>query len=176
VLLVEGDIRRRTFTNYFPTAEKGKGVLAAVSGEVPLSEAVIAAPQAGVDVLLGDRSTVNAADLFSSAAFQRVLNEARTAYDYVVIDTPPVLVVPDARVIAQHADAVVYVVHWDKTARTQVDEGTRLFRSVNVLITGFVLSRIDPKGRRLLALRLRLLLKLTPPPLPVRSKVCAARI
>ncbi len=53
------------------------------------------------------RSAINAADLFSSESLQRRLQHARRVYDYVIIDTPPVLVVPDARVIAQHADAVV---------------------------------------------------------------------
>lgn len=148
VLLMEGDIRRRTFTNYFPSVEAGKGILAAVSGETALADAVIHSDEVGADVLLGDRSTINAADLFSSAAFKRMLDEARAAYDYVVIDTPPVLVVPDARVIAQYVDATVYVVHWDRTVRSQVEEGARLFQSVNVSLTGYVLSRVDPKGMR----------------------------
>ncbi len=85
---------------------------------------------------------------FTSASFRNVLEDARGAYDYVIVDTPPVLVMPDARVIAQLVDAVAYVVHWDRTPRFQVDEGLRLLRSMNVPVTGLVLSRIDPKGMR----------------------------
>ncbi len=148
VLLIEGDIRRRTFESYFGHKSGRGGLLSVVGGEVPLGEAVIRPEGMGVDVLLGERSKVNAADLFSSSAFRRFLEEARQSYDHIIIDTPPVLVVPDARVIAQAADAVIYIVHWDRTSRAQVQEGMRQFRSVQVMVTGLVLSRIDPKGMR----------------------------
>lgn len=148
VLLIEGDIRRRTFESYFGRCPQGGGLLAAVAGEVPLEAAVLRPEGVGIDVLMGAASPVNAADLFASEGFQRLLGEARAAYDHVLIDTPPVLVVPDARVIAQLADAVVYVVHWDRTGRSQVEEGLRLFRAGQAEVTGLVLSRIDPKGMR----------------------------
>ncbi|PKP79598.1 MAG: chain-length determining protein, partial [Alphaproteobacteria bacterium HGW-Alphaproteobacteria-2] len=73
---------------------------------------------------------------------------ARTNYDYILIDTPPVLVVPDARVIGRHADAILYVVHWDKTTRTQVTEGLGMFSSVGLRVSGVTLSQIDLAGMR----------------------------
>jgi Mrp family chromosome partitioning ATPase len=66
----------------------------------------------------------------------------------VIVDTPPVLVVPDARVIAQYVDSVIYVVHWDNTTKSQVENGVRQFRSVNVNVDGLVLSKINPKGMK----------------------------
>lgn len=148
VLLVEGDIRRRTFSAYFPEGADKGGLLSVVSGKLALEAAVTRPERLGIDVLMGERSSVNAADVFSSESFQRFLEQARSAYDYVVIDTPPVLVVPDARVIAQHVDALIYVVLWDATSSTQVEEGLRQFRSVNAPIAGLVLSRVDPKGMK----------------------------
>ena len=149
VLLIEGDIRRRTFDAYFQDSADHEGsLLSAVTRGQTLEEAVFRPSGMGIEVLRGERSPINAADLFSSQAFARLIEEARRIYDYVLIDTPPVLVVPDARVIAQHADAVGYVVHWDRTPKTQVEEGLRQLRSVNATVTGLVLSRIDPKGMR----------------------------
>jgi capsular exopolysaccharide synthesis family protein len=148
VLLIEGDIRRRTFEAYFGTPAGAGSLLSVLAGETRLAEAVVRPEGMGVDVLLGARSGVNAADLFSGEGFARLLEEARGQYDHVLIDTPPVLVVPDARVIAQAADAVVYVVRWDKTSRAQVEQGLRQFRSVQVPVAGLVLSRIDPRGMR----------------------------
>ncbi|WP_210530308.1 polysaccharide biosynthesis tyrosine autokinase [Rubellimicrobium arenae] len=149
VLVIDGDIRRRTFDAYFTQDKSKGGLMAVISGKASLGDAVMRSEGFGVDVLSsGQRPAVNAADLFSSESFQRVVNQARDAYDYVIIDTPPVLVVPDARVIAQQADAVVYVVRWDKTVRGQVEEGLRQLRSVNIAVSGLVLSQIDPKGMR----------------------------
>ena len=147
VLLVEGDIRRRTFSKYFQAVPQG-GILSALSGEVSLNDAVVYDEPLGADVLMGEKSKANAADLFSSDRFRNFLEMAREAYDFVIIDTPPVLVVPDARVIGQHVDAIVFSVGWSKTHRAQVTAALREFASVNLQVDALVLSHIDPKGMR----------------------------
>lgn len=147
VLLVEGDIRRRTFSAYFDAQPKG-GVIAALSGDTPLNEVVFHDDRLGADILMGEKSRVNAADLFSSERFRGFMADARDAYDFIIIDTPPVLVVPDARVIGQHADAILFSVAWDETHKSQVSAALREFDSVNLRITGLILAQIDPKGMR----------------------------
>ena len=71
------------------------------------------------------------------------LKSVLPSYSYVIIDTPPVLIVPDARVIGRHADAVLYVVHWNKTSRAQVDEGLKSLANVDIKVSGLVLSQVD---------------------------------
>ncbi|MGH1329993.1 MAG: GNVR domain-containing protein [Paracoccaceae bacterium] len=151
VLLIEGDIRRRVFSDYFETedsAQDGHGLLQAISGALPLSEAVQRSDALGADILVGTRPDINAADLFASERFAQFIKTARAAYDYVIIDTPPCLIVPDARVIAQHVDAVLYTVRWDMTPQRQVLEGLRSFAAVNLVVTGLVLSQVEPRGMR----------------------------
>lgn len=147
VLLIEGDIRRRTFSSYFSEQPKG-GVVTALSGETPLNEVVFHDERLGIDVLMGEKSRVNAADLFSSDRFRVFMSQAREAYDFVIIDTPPVLVVPDARVIGQHVDAILFSVAWDRTQKNQVVAALREFDAVKLRISGIVLAQIDPKGMR----------------------------
>lgn len=151
VLLIEGDIRRRVFAEYFDTAprdDEAFGLLQAISGALPLADAVQRSKALDADILVGTRPDINAADLFSSDSFARVIKQAREAYDYVIIDTPPALIVPDARVIAQHVDAVLYTVRWDATPQRQVLEGLRSFAAVNLGVTGLVLSQVEPRGMR----------------------------
>lgn len=124
VLLVEGDIRRRVFSEYFDIHDK-PGFLSVLAGEASLQSAVTFNEQLQADILLGETSKVNAADLFSSDTFAQFLGTLRDAYDYVIIDTPPVLAVPDARVIGQHVDAILYTVKWDSTTHRQVNDGSR---------------------------------------------------
>lgn len=145
VLLIECDIRRRTFTRYFKNVPDG-GIVTALARERPLNEIVFHDPELDVDVLMGEKSAVNAADLFSSDRFHEFIRNARNSYDIVLIDTPPVLVVQDARVIGQSVDAILYSVAWDRTAKGQIDEGIRQLATAKLKITGFVLSQIDPKG------------------------------
>ena len=147
VLLVEGDIRRRVFSEYFDIKGK-KGLISVLSGESKLEDVVVRDERLMADILIGDKSTVNAADVFSSDTFSRFLTNLRDRYDYVIIDTPPVLVVPDARVIGQFVDPVVYTVKWDSTTQRQVSDGLRAFESVNVRVAGLVLSQIDGRSMR----------------------------
>ena len=147
VLLVEGDIRRRTFRQYFPQ-DHAPGLASAVAGETPLEDAVLKSEELGIDVLMGEVTTVNAADFFTSEAFEDFLEAARKAYDFIVIDTPPVLAVPDARVIGPLADVVLYVVHWDRTTQRQVRQGLHAFATVNVPVTGLILNQIDARRQR----------------------------
>ncbi|MEP5154139.1 polysaccharide biosynthesis tyrosine autokinase, partial [Planktotalea sp.] len=142
VLLIEGDIRRRTLNQYFDQSSDGD-LIGVLSGKQDLEDAIIRDETLGVDVLMGGKTTINAADLFSSDKFKTFMRSARSAFDYVIIDTPPVLVVPDARVIADQSDVVIYAVKWDSTGKQLVIDGLRQFSSLGLQVDGLVLSQID---------------------------------
>lgn len=147
VLLIDGDLRRRAVSRLMDAAER-PGLLAVLTGAKSLDEVVYADPLLGVDVLAGESTDANAADVFSSDSFARLLATARDRYDLVIIDTPPVLLVPDARVIAQHADAILFVVRWNATTAGQVRDGLRMFESVNRRVSGLVLTQINARQVR----------------------------
>lgn len=148
VLLVEGDIRRRTLDEYFVQKAGDHGILSVVSGEVLLEKAVMHSERLNADVLMGQKSKVNAADVFSSDKFIKFLEAGRETYDYIIIDTPPVLVVPDARIIGQSCDAIMYSVKWDSTSKAQVKAALKELAAVNLNVSGLVLSQVDPKGMK----------------------------
>lgn len=142
VLLVEGDIRRRTFETYLAHVPEN-GVISVTSGEVALEDAVYRDARLGIDILTGEALKNSAADIFASRGFDLFLQAAKEAYDIIIIDSPPVLVVPDAKVIAPHADAIVFAVGWNKSTRAQVHEGLRQFEMANCPVTGLVLSQVN---------------------------------
>ena len=147
VLLVEGDIRRRTLNEYFPTLPK-TGIASVLNGDVKFEDAIHRPKGFEADVLAGEKTNVNAADLFSSDTFKKFITEMRQKYDFIIIDTPPVLVVPDARIIAENADAILFSVKWDSTSKALVEESMRFFHNSNQRITGLVLSQINEKGMK----------------------------
>ena len=142
VLLVECDLRRRTFRNYFDLPERG-GLLSVLSGAKSFEDVVYLDEASGLHILPGEESSVNAADIFASQRFADFIAEMRQQFDFIFIDTPPVLAVPDARVVAKNSDAVIFCVRWNKTARETVVEGLRFFAQVNVKVAGLVLSQVN---------------------------------
>ena len=155
VLLIEGDLRRRAVSRMAGEAASRSdrpvplaGLLAVLTGEKTLSEVIVKDDVLGVDVLIGEATDTNAADVFSSDSFARLLAAVRDIYDVIIIDTPPVLLVPDARVIAQHADAILFIVRWNRTTVGQVRDGLRMFESVNRKVSGLVLSQINTRQAR----------------------------
>ncbi|MCA0849973.1 GumC family protein [Salipiger thiooxidans] len=147
VLLIEGDIRRQVFGQYLKTNQKD-GIVSVLTGTKSFDDVVIHDDLLDADVLLGDKGQANAADIFSSERFANLLSDLRRRYDIIIIDTPPVLIVPDARVIAQQVDATVFVVRWDRTSREQVQGALREFASVGKPVSGLVLNQINPRGMK----------------------------
>ena len=147
VLLIEGDIRRRVFGQYLQT-DRTEGIVSGLTGTRTFDDVVVHSELLGADVLLGDKGQSNAADIFSSERFSSLLEELRSRYDIVLIDTPPVLIVPDPRVIAQNVDATVFVVRWDRTQKEQVIGALREFESVGKPVSGLVLNQISPRGMK----------------------------
>ena len=145
VLLIEGDIRKRVFEKYFEIKNEN-GLMATLEGKLSLKEAVHHELSLNADVLMSEQPTASAADLFSSQAFLNLITQARQEYDYIIIDTPPVLAVPDARIIGKHVDTTLYTVRWDHTTHRQVTQGLKELAQVNIKMAGLVLGQIDQKG------------------------------
>lgn len=152
VLLIEGDLRRRTVSRIAiesaprrASPEPMAGLQSVLTNAMTLQEAIVKDDLLGADVLIGEQSDASAADVFSSDGFARLLGALREKYDTIIIDTPPVLLVPDARVIAQHVDAILFVVRWNQTTVAQVRAGLRMIESVNRKVNGLVLTQINSR-------------------------------
>jgi len=144
VLLLDCDLRRGTLGKQFKVAGKD-GLIAVLSGSVPFEVAVHHDDRTGVDILIADSSKVTGVDVFGSKSFETFVKWAREIYDYIILDTPPVLAIPDARVIAQNVDTVLYIVQWNATSRRMVRSGMDYLHQVNVHVAGLALTQIDPK-------------------------------
>lgn len=146
VLLLEADIRRQTLRAYVDDERKsGVKLVDVVMGKSSLDQADLLDPDLGVEVLMGSGGEFNAADLFESRRFRELITRLCDVYDHIIIDSPPVLAVPDARVLSRYADAVVFAVRWGSTSRTQVRQGLDMLQSVGHPADGTVLTQVDQK-------------------------------
>ena len=146
VLLVECDLRRSTFKTYFGPQTKF-GLLDAINNEKNLDECLYSDTKANIDVIFGGQSGgENAGDIFASEKFGLFIENMRSKYDLIILDSPPVLPVPDARLISSHCDKIIYAVKSNSTPSSVVSAGLRLFEGVDRRIDGFIFTQVK-KGK-----------------------------
>ena len=144
VLLVDADLRRSGVARILDLPnEIGLVQLLGPRGET-LEHAVQHDPGSGLHVLTTGRGSVpSPSDLFESARMKALLESLRDTYDLVVIDSPPLHVVSDARVLARLADTTVFLVRWAKTRREVALLGLRQIVEAGANLAGVVLSMVN---------------------------------
>jgi capsular exopolysaccharide synthesis family protein len=126
VLLVDADLRRPRLSAVLrlkPTTS----LEAVLRGSVALSNAVLHDPASKVDCLLADGSNVNPMKALVSDSFAGLLAECKKAYDFIVIDSPPVMRVTDAALIAKLCHHVLFIVRSGHVTSELVGEAIRRF-------------------------------------------------
>lgn len=143
VLLVECDLRRSTFKTYFgPSIEPG--LLHAIEQKNDWEAAIWKEPKTNMHIIFGGLSNGrNAADIFAAQNFVDFIEQAKKSYDLVILDSPPVLPVPDARLIAKISDKIIYVVQSASTPASMVATGLRLFENIGLKPDGLVMTQVN---------------------------------
>jgi len=139
-LVISADFRRPRIHEYFgvPREPGLSDVLESGSGRVRLSDLQMTTSFAGVHLLPSGGPVDNPAQLLSESA--SLIAAARQLFDYIVIDTPPLLVANDATELAGVADAVILVAKADRTSRDASRRATEVLRRVEAPLLGVVIS------------------------------------
>lgn len=133
VLLMDGDLRRPAVTSRLALDHARPALVDAIlDPTLTLVDVVQLCPPFNLSVLPAGPQTASPYELLKSPRLGQLLEEARLQYDYVVIDTPPLVPVPDCRIIAKHVDGFVLVVTAHKTRIKLFDEGLRVLGSSKV--------------------------------------------
>ncbi|RQV01292.1 tyrosine protein kinase [Burkholderia cenocepacia] len=147
VLLVDGDLRRGRLDAMFGAAPAGFADV--LAGDASVDGAIRATRHANVDFLASGVGRRNAADLLNAGTLPAVMAELASRYDIVVIDSPPLLLVTDATLLAPFAAGNVYVVaRAGRTERGELQEAARRLRQVGVELDGVIHNGIDPHAGR----------------------------
>ncbi|MCU1614735.1 MAG: capsular exopolysaccharide family [Frankiales bacterium] len=141
VLLVDADIRRPTIARLLGL-EGGVGLTTVLAGQAALEDVVQEWGEQGLAVLPSGAVPPNPAELLGSPAMRRLVALMRTSYEYVVVDTAPLLPVADATVLSRVVDGTVVVAQAGRVRRAQVGQALANLEQVSARVLGVVLNRV----------------------------------
>ena len=146
-LIIDGDFRRRQLTE---TAEirTDFGLVEHLITPGDLADVIQKDDKSGADILPLSLNGHSPHDVFGTEAFDKLHQALREIYDLILIDTGPLLLMAEARVIAGKADKTIMITRWRKTTRAAARKSVRLLETFHADLLGIVLNMVDVEQRR----------------------------
>lgn len=145
VVLVDGDLRRPRLARYLGLVG-AVGVSTVLSGEASIGEVLQKTKFPNLTVVAAGAIPPNPSELLGSLAAKRMFTDLRTKFDYVIIDSSPLLAVTDGAILAANSDGVLVAVRAGKTKRDQLAHSIGLLRNVDAKMLGAVLTMLPTRG------------------------------
>ncbi len=144
VLLIDSDMRRPSIHKAFNVSNKAGLSNLLIEGLNVSDVALKITPN--LDVLTAGTIPPNPSEVLSSQKMSNFLSLMEEQYDTVILDTPPVIAVTDAQILATKAEGVVLVVSHAEATIDAVKRAKELLVAVNANILGVVLNKVEPRG------------------------------
>lgn len=141
VLLVDADLRRPSLAKGFGLDVETPGLVDLVQGTGSLEQCIHKVD--GLDLLCAGSASPNPLELLSSPRFAQLIEQLKSRYDRIIIDTPPIQTVSDAVVLSTFAQCLVYVIKSEATPLSEVKRGLAQLQGKQLQFTGVVLNQVD---------------------------------
>jgi capsular exopolysaccharide synthesis family protein len=142
VLAVDADLRRPTLYQHFSIV-KTPGLTDLIVGKSAASQAIHSTRIEGLQMLPCGYQTPNPAELLGSPMMKQIIDALRAHYEWVLIDAPPLLAMPDAAVLCSLVDGVVLVIAAEAATKPAVMRAVDQVRGVGGKVVGLVLNKVN---------------------------------
>lgn len=142
VLVIDADMRKGRCHKLVNVSNRA-GLANVLTGHLPLQESIQETTVRNFYLLPRGVLPPNPADLLMSQKMRELLKELRASFDFVLIDSPPVIAVSDAAVLSAVCDGVLLVFHGQKTTTPTARRAVERLESIGAPILGVVLNGID---------------------------------
>jgi capsular exopolysaccharide synthesis family protein len=141
-LIIDADLRLAGLSRLFQSTEQTHpaGLSDLLTGQRSLEESISPTLVPHLDILPAGSTAPNPAELVGSASMKRLLHGLRDRYDFILVDTPPIMAVADALLISRVVDSVLLVVRHGFTPRSVAREARLKLSRVKARVLGLVLN------------------------------------
>ena len=141
-LLIDADMRKPKAHDIFGLSQE-PGLSNVLVGDAPMSAAVQETTVPGLSVLVAGRIPPNPTELLGAPRFRELMTALKAHFDWIIVDTPPVMAVADATLVAHLATGVVFVVGAEMTSRHAAKRALDQLEHVHAKFVGGVLNKVD---------------------------------
>ena len=145
VLVIDADLRKG-YMQKVMGQEMGAGLSAYLAGQSEMMQVISKTGFDGLDFVCRGAVPPNPSELLMHPRFKALLDWAAEHYDFVIVDSPPILAVTDAAIVGQHVGASLLVARFAKTAVKEVEVAIRRFEQNGVVIKGILLNAVEKKA------------------------------
>jgi succinoglycan biosynthesis transport protein ExoP len=142
ILIIDADMRHPSVHKMF-RLHRSPGLAELITGESDATEVLQVDSASSAYVLGAGNPVASPSDILQSPDLPQVLRALCADFDTVIIDSPPVLAVDDASIVAQQADMTIMVVRWGWTKEISVTTALQKMSDLNIPVNGIVLSMVD---------------------------------
>ena len=143
ILLIDADLRKSKVHKYLGM-EPETGLSDILSDGIDADNAFVSIK--GIEnltILPAGKTPNNPAELLGSLKFKNLLSQLKEKYDYLILDTPPVVPVTDAGLIGSQIDGVIMVIQAGRTQKGVIKHGEGLLRQANAKLLGYIVTNIQ---------------------------------
>ena len=145
VCLVECDLRKPAIHRYIDSKRNSYGLTNVLKGQVDIGSVLHKVSGTKMSILLAGSIPPNPSELLSSQNMKALVEELESKFDYVIFDTPPVLLVTDAVALGKYMDGAIFVVKHNFTDKNAVIQAKKNLEAGGVKIFGAIYSSYSAK-------------------------------
>ncbi len=145
VLFVDCDLRRPRGAKVFGVKDEA-GLCSCLTSDVAADDVIQASSVENLSIMTSGPRVANPSELLVLPEFQALIGELRNKFDFVVIDTPPMLSVSDPANVAPFVDAVILTMRLRRNSRPIAEQAKNILDSVNANIVGVVINGVGAKN------------------------------
>ena len=145
VLLIDADLRRPTLHHRIKDSTRA-GLTEVLAGQASLDEVAIASGEPNLTYVTALPIPPEPSILLGSERLPRILREASSRYDVVIVDSPPMLGLSDTATLSSQIEAVILMVDASEFQRGAVKSALRRLKLINANVLGVALSKFDPRA------------------------------
>ncbi len=144
VIVIGSDIRNPQLQRYDPLMKNVKGLTEFLVGEIDNKEEIIHQSNRSkyCDIIYSGSIPPNPTDLLENGRYKLLIEELRSVYDYIILDTPPLMLVTDSLLIAENADTTIYVTRSEVSEKDYLKFANSLTESHKLERTAFIINDV----------------------------------